>query len=172
MTDVDDLFEPAALDAETVAMAAAFAAATAVATMVVAIPVGIGVLNFGEIVIYTAAFLFGGVVGGLAGGVGAAAADVLLGYGVFAPITLVAKGLEGFVVGQLAGKSAKSRAVAVALGAPFMIVSYFLAVAYLEGVPAAVAQELPIDVLQAAVGFAVALPLTRALEARVPRLRR
>ena len=172
MADVRDLLEPGPVDAETVAMAAAFAAATAVATMAVAVPVGIGVLNFGEIVIYTAAFLFGGVVGGLAGGVGAAAADVLLGFGVFAPVTFVAKGLEGYVVGQVAGSSTRSRAVAVAVGAPFMIVAYFLAVAYLEGVPAAVAQELPIDILQAVVGFLIALPLTRALEARVPRLQR
>lgn len=172
MVDVHELLEPGPLDAETVAMAAAFAAATTVATMVVAIPVGIGVLNFGEIVIYTAAFLFGGIVGGLAGGVGAAAADVLLGFGIFAPITFVAKGLEGYVVGQVAGSSARSRAVAVAVGAPFMIVSYFIAVAYFEGLPAAVAQELPIDLLQATVGFAVALPLTRALEARIPRLQR
>ncbi len=172
MPDVEAIFDPGPLDAETVAMAAVFGAATTVATMFVAIPVGIGFLNFGEIVIYTAAFLFGGLVGGLAGGVGAAAADVLLGFGVFAPVTLVAKGLEGYVVGQVAGQSATSRVIAVGVGAPFMIVTYFLAVAYLEGVPAAVAQELPIDLLQAAVGLTIALPLTHALENRIPRLRR
>lgn len=152
----------------TVAMAAVFAAATAVGTMFVSIPVGIGFLNFGEIVIYTAAFLFGGVVGGLAGGVGAAAADVMLGYAVFAPITFVVKGLEGFVVGTVAGESARSKALAVLVGAPFMIVGYFLAVAYFEGVPAAVANELPIDILQAVVGYAIATPITAALQDRLP----
>ena len=172
MPDAEALFKPGSLDAETVAMAAVFGAATTVATMFVAIPVGIGFLNFGEIVIYTAAFLFGGLVGGLAGGVGAAAADVLLGFGLFAPITLVAKGTEGYVVGQLAGASTRSKAIAVAAGAPFMIVTSFLAGAYFEGVPAAIAQELPIDLLQAAVGFVVAVPLTRALEDRIPRLGR
>lgn len=163
--DFDQLLTPSV-----VAMSAAFAAATTIATMFVAIPVGIGFLNFGEIVIYTAAFLLGGVVGGFAGGVGAAAADVLLGYAMFAPITFVAKGLEGFVVGRLAGKSTRSKAIAVAAGAPFMIAAYVLAVAYFEGLPVAIAQELPIDILQAVVGFLVALPISQALQRRFPQL--
>lgn len=169
--DQFDVDVAAVLDAHTVAISAVFAAATAVGTMAVSVPVGVGFLNFGEIVIYTAAFLFGGVVGGLAGGVGAAAADVLLGFAFFAPITFVVKGLEGFVVGRLAGESTRSKAVAVAAGAPIMIVGYVLAVAYFEGVPAAVGRELPIDVLQAVVGFVIALPLSEALKSRVPRLR-
>ena len=154
-----------------VAMSAVFAAATTVGTMVVTIPVGPGVFNVGEIVIYTAAFLFGGVVGGLAGGVGAAAADVILGFGMWAPITFVVKGLEGFVVGQVAGETARSKALAVALGAPVMIVGYFVAAWFLVGAPYAVGKELPMDVLQAAVGFAVAYPLSTALQDRLPRLR-
>lgn len=159
------------LDATVVAMSAVVAAAVAVATMAVSIPIGIGYLNFGEIVIYTAAFLFGGVVAGLGGGIGAAAADVILGYAMYGPITLVAKGIEGYVVGRLSGASTRSKVVAVAAGAPVMIVSYVLARAYFEGVPAALLSELPSDVLQAAVGLVVALPLSRALEDRLPELR-
>jgi uncharacterized membrane protein len=159
------------LDATAVALSAVVGAAVAVATMVISIPVGLGYLNFGEVVIYTGAFLFGGVVGGLSGGVGAAAADVILGFPMYAPITLVAKGTEGYVVGRLAGASLRSKAIAVAAGAPFMIGAYVLARAVLEGVPAAIFQELPIDVLQAVVGFAIAVPLTKLLEDRIPELR-
>ncbi|MFW6265337.1 MAG: ECF transporter S component [Halanaeroarchaeum sp.] len=158
------------LDAATVAMSAVVAAAVAVATMAVSIPVGIGYLNFGEIVIYTGAFLFGRLVGALAGGIGAAAADVVLGYAMYAPITLVAKGTEGFVVGHVAGASTRSKVIAVAAGAPFMIVAYVLARAYFEGIPAAIFQELPVDILQAVVGLIVALPLSQALQSRLPEL--
>lgn len=159
------------LDATVVSLSAVVGAAVAVATMAISIPVGLGYLNFGEVVIYTAAFLFGGVVGGLGGGIGAAAADVVLGFAFYAPITLVAKGLEGYVVGRLAGASVRRKAIAVAAGAPFMIAAYVLARAYLEGVPAALFQELPIDVLQAVVGFAIAVPLSQALQSRLPELR-
>lgn len=156
-------------DATTVGMSAVVAAAVAVATIAVSIPIGIGYLNFGEIVIYTAAFLFGDLVAALGGGIGAAAADVFLGYTVYAPITLVAKGIEGFVVGRVAGESTRSRVIAVAAGAPFMIVAYVLTVAYMEGVPLA-ATELAVDVAQALLGLVVALPLSRALEDRIPEL--
>ena len=154
-----------------VAMSAVFAAATAIGTLVVQIPVGPGVFNVGEIVIYTAAFLFGGVVGAIAGGVGAAAADGIAGYSMWIPITFVVKGLEGFVVGQLAGDSVRSKAIAVALGAPFMIVGYFVAAYVLIGGPYAIGSELPMDIVQAVVGFAIAAPLSQALQDRIPRLR-
>ena len=158
-------------DPSVVAMSAVFAAATTIGTMVITIPVGPGVFNVGEIVIYTAAFLFGGIVGGLAGGVGAAAADVILGFGMWAPITLVVKGLEGFVVGQVAGESARSKALAVAAGAPIMIVGYFVAAYFLVGGPYAIGNELPMDIVQAVVGFAVAYPLSQALQDQLPELR-
>jgi uncharacterized membrane protein len=159
------------LDATTVALSAVSGAAVAVATMAISIPFGQGYLNFGEVVIYTAAFLFGGVVGGLAGGVGAAIADVVLGFAFYAPITLVAKGVEGFVVGRLAGESTRSKVIAVAAGAPFMIATYVAARAYLEGIPVALATELPIDIVQAVVGLVIALPLAQALQSRLPELR-
>lgn len=164
--EFDQLQNPSIL-----AMSAVFAAATTIGTMVITVPIGPGVFNVGEIVIYTAAFLFGGIVGGIAGGVGAAAADILLGFGMWAPITFVVKGLEGFIVGQLAGSSFKSKALAVALGAPFMIVGYFIAAWVLVGGPYAVGKELPMDIIQAGVGFAVAYPLSEVLQDRLPRLR-
>ena len=157
------------LSARNVALGAVFAAGVAVATILVSIPVGVGYLNFGEIVIYTAAFLFGGTVGGLSGGVGAAVADIILGWAFYAPVTFIVKGLEGFVIGQLSGESTKSKLFAVAVGAPFMIAGYFFARVYFEGFPAAVFQELPIDLVQASVGAAVALPLSKALEAYMGR---
>lgn len=158
------------LDSATIGLSAVFAAAVAIATMAISIPIGFGFLNFGEIVIYTAAFLFGGTVGGLAGGVGAGAADILLGYPMWAPITLVGKGIEGYLVGRLAGESLRSKAIAVAVGAPFMIAAYVLSTAVLYGIPAA-GPELAADLLQAALGFAVAVPLSKLLEDRLPELR-
>jgi uncharacterized membrane protein len=158
-------------DATTVALSAIIAAAVAVATMVISIPLGIGYLNFGEVIIYTAAFLFGGTVAGLSGGVGAATADVILGFPMYAPVTLVVKGIEGYIVGHFAGASLRSKAIAVAAGAPIMIAGYVLARAVVEGIPAAIFLELPTDILQAAVGFALSVPLSKALEGRLPELR-
>ena len=70
-----------------------------VATLLVRIPVpGGGYFNLGDVVIIFSG-LFGGWKAGLiAGGIGSALAD-LIGFPVFAPITLIIKGLEGLVAG-------------------------------------------------------------------------
>jgi uncharacterized membrane protein len=64
-----------------------------------------GFFNIGETMVYTAALLFGPLVGAFAGGVGSMLADVLLGYYYYAPATLVVKALEGGVVGFLSRKT-------------------------------------------------------------------
>jgi len=85
-----------------ISLAAVFAALVFVGTysFVINIPATGGYFNLGEIVIYVAALVFGPLVGGVAGGVGAAISDALVAP-PFAPGTLVIKGLEGAIVGFL-----------------------------------------------------------------------
>jgi len=82
-----------------------FAALVCVVTIsfTVSVPVTGGYFNLGESLIYVAALTFGPVVGALAGGVGAAIADMLLAP-IFAPGTLAIKGIEGALVGVLGKK--------------------------------------------------------------------
>jgi len=92
------------LNTKEIAAMGIFTAFVAAATMSVSAYVAAtgGYFNVGETMVYTAAILMGPIVGGFAGGVGSMIADVSLGYTVFAPGTLVIKGLEGFIVGYLA----------------------------------------------------------------------
>lgn len=118
--------------------------------------------NMGEAVIYSAALLLGAKAGAVIGGVGAALADLVLGYPVWAPITLVIKGLEGYIVGSISQKSWRKRGLGVFAGAMLMIAGYAVAAGLLYGLPA-VPIELGGDIVQCGVGAAVALPLARAL---------
>ena len=92
------------LNSKEIAAMGVFTAFVAAATMVVSVYVAAtnGYFNVGEIMVYTSAILMGPIVGGFAGGVGSMIADVSLGYTVYAPGTLVIKGIEGFIVGYLA----------------------------------------------------------------------
>ena len=92
------------LNSKEIAAMGVFTAFVAAATMVVNAYVAAtgGYFNVGEIMVYTSAILMGPFVGSFAGGVGSMIADVSLGYTVFAPGTLVIKGIEGFIVGYLA----------------------------------------------------------------------
>ncbi|MBD3227322.1 MAG: hypothetical protein GF329_03965 [Candidatus Lokiarchaeota archaeon] len=86
-----------------VTLLASMTALVCVATIlfVLYIPATGGYFNLGEAIIYIAALLFGPVIGGFAGGVGAAIADLIVAP-IYAPGTLVIKFIEGFIIGLLA----------------------------------------------------------------------
>jgi len=140
-------------------LSAALAAAVFVATVVVRIPIPAtgGYLNFGDAVIILAALLFGPLVGAIAGGVGACAAD-LVGFPVFAVPTLVIKGLMGAIVGTAGGRSSGiPRAVgSAALGEAWMVLGYFGVETWVfsrsMGLDAAIA-EVYFNFMQAAFGL-------------------
>ena len=85
-------------------MTAVFTALVFVATMVfsVYVPQTRGFFNIGEVMVFTTALLFGPIAGAFAGGVGSMLADIFLGFGYYAPATLIIKACEGGLVGFLA----------------------------------------------------------------------
>jgi uncharacterized membrane protein len=85
-----------------VALTATFTALVFIATAVFSLGITSGgYFNFGESMIYLASLVGGPFVGMIAGGFGSSLADMILGYGIFAPGTFVIKGLEGFIVGYI-----------------------------------------------------------------------
>ena len=79
---------------------ALYVALVFVATIVLQIytPATRGYFNLGEAAIYTIAVLSSPIEAGIAAGLGASIADLVTGYGYFAPGTLVIKFTEGFLV--------------------------------------------------------------------------
>lgn len=88
-----------------------------------------GYFNLGESMVFFSALVFGWRAGAICGGIGSAAADILLGWGLFAPLTLVAKGAEGFIagtIGRMKGSMAMSLSIAILSGLfTAMGLSYF-----------------------------------------------
>ena len=140
---------------KTLAFKGLFCALLVVATVIIRFPVPTFNLyfNLGEAVIYLTALLYGGTTGAFIGGVGSALADIIGGYPVWAPITFVIKGLEGFIVGTVAKNN---RYLGILLGAITMMTGYALAAGILYGV-GAVPVELAGDFFQVSVGGAIAL---------------
>ncbi|MEM4657015.1 MAG: ECF transporter S component [Candidatus Methanosuratincola sp.] len=73
------------------------------------VPATRGYFNVGESAVFLAALLGGVRIGAFAGGVGSMLADLILGYYLFAPATLVIKGLEGLLLGVLVSRRPKLR---------------------------------------------------------------
>lgn len=75
------------------AFAGVFAAMTFVLTFFVKVPVASGYVHFGDAIIYICACFLGGPWAMLAGAIGAGLADLIGGYAVYAPATIIIKAL-------------------------------------------------------------------------------
>jgi uncharacterized membrane protein len=75
-------------------------------------------------------------------------------FPLFAPITLIVKGLEGFICGLAHQKSGFWQIIFPLIGAIVIIVGYFVGEWFLPQLGKAVAlADLPVNIIQALVGF-------------------
>ena len=147
------------------ATAGVLTAMTVVMTAFTKIPTPLvhGYFNLGDTVILIAGVLFGGFTGAFVGAVGSAAADLMTGSYLFAPITLIVKGLEGYVVGRIANGNRRGRMlIALGTGVFIMVAGYFMAEATILslfdstfGIGAAIV-ELPVNLLQGGISIVIA----------------
>ncbi|MDO4316275.1 MAG: ECF transporter S component, partial [Oscillospiraceae bacterium] len=111
-------------------MTGLFAALGCVATMVLQVPSPTGgYMNLGDTVVILGAYLLGPVWGAVAGGVGPALADLLSGYMVYVPATLVIKAVMGFLAAVLyraAGKKTWGVLVCAVVAEIPMVAGYWL----------------------------------------------
>ena len=152
-------------DSLTISIIGIFAALICVLTMVIAVPVPAtqGFINIGDAGVMITGLLFGPIIGGIAGGIGSALADIFLGYTIYAPATLIVKGLEGFIVGLIANPKKNYKklnfrdVLAVIIGGAVMVIGYFVYELYLFGFHAAIYESILNGTIQFGVSVIVAL---------------
>lgn len=158
-------------------MTALFAALGYVATRILQIPTPSGgYVNLGDTVVILGAYLLGPVYGAVAGGIGPALADLLSGYAIYVPATLVIKAVMALLaalVYRALGKKTWSMVVCAVAAEAVMIVGYWLfetvlAAAAGEGsfmvcLAACGAAGIPGNLVQAAFGIAASTLLALAL---------
>jgi uncharacterized membrane protein len=137
-----------------------------------------GYFNLGDAVIMVAAITLGRKSGLISGAIGSCLADIAFGAFLFAPVTLIVKGIEGFLVGTVASmgrqdtKAANTfRVISVIAGAAVMVFGYFFAEAFILGfadeafgLTAAVTELVPNSIqggLSAVVGYALSYALLK-----------
>lgn len=141
-------------------------ALTVVMTMVVHIPtIGTnGYLNLGDMVVLLAALILGKKGGFVVGGLGSAIADLLLGYVHYAPITLIVKGLEGYIAGSLLETEIGKRKplIVTSIAGIFMAFGYFVPEIFMYG-KGAIA-SIPGNIMQGLLGAITSVVLYTALK--------
>lgn len=157
-------------------MTALFAALGYVATSMLQVPTPTnGYVNLGDAVVLLGAFLLGPIYGAIAGGVGPALADLLSGYAMWVPGTLIIKGLMGFAAALLyraLGRKARGALAGGIAAEVIMVVGYWLYTAFMSLSEAggfglsllAAAAGIPGNLVQGAFGIVVSLLLWAALK--------
>ena len=151
------------------ALAGQLCGATLLLTLLsIPLPSGYGYVNLGDAGVYLCALLLPGGLGALAAGVGAALADLILGWAVYAPVTLLIKGLTALLAG-LALRRAKKAGLPLSLLCCLLVpLGYFLYETILLTAPVAAVNVLP-NALQAAIGAALGTLVGRHLQALIKR---
>jgi len=110
----------------------------ATASISIYIPATRGYFNLGDSMVFLTALLFGPIVGFVAGGLGSMLSDLFLGYTVYAPATLIVKGVEGLLTGFLhdvftRSGSRATRLLMVFLPVPTVILGIILVLVLFSG---------------------------------------
>lgn len=135
------------------------------------LPIGQGgLIHLGTAMLFIAALLFGPKKGALAGAIGMGIFDLVGGWLIWAPITIVARFLQGFIVGKIAwsngfkGDSVKLNIVAAVASMPVMIAVYYVGQAIMFKNWVAPLASLPGDIAQNLIGLLIAIPAVTVLK--------
>jgi uncharacterized membrane protein len=154
-----------------IALVALLIALTTVFTLLIRIPTPArGYANLSDVAITFSGLLFGPWVGAIAGGVGTALADLLGGYPFFAPLSLIAHGVEGLLIGGLGWKRRSVAAMILAwlAGTAAMVAIYLVGEGLFYTGWALALAEAPINLLQGILGAVVGIPLVLAVRRAYP----
>ena len=141
---------------------ALFTALTCVATYFIHIPVPMvnGYANLGDAIILLCAFLFPSTSGIAAAGIGAALADVLSGYLIYAPATLIIKA-GVFAMAMLLSRRGGLFCVLAAVASElWMVLGYLFFEAIVMGLHSGAFASIPGNLVQALASVVIALVLT------------
>lgn len=136
-----------------------------------------GLVHLGTGMLFIIAILFGPKKGALAGAVGMGLFDLFSGWTLWAPISIIARGLQGYIVGRIAWSSGRQggsktfNILAAAVSVPVMLIGYYIGEAIIFGNFVIPAASIPGNLVQNAVGLLVAIPAVIALK-KVPFFKR
>jgi uncharacterized membrane protein len=124
-----------------------------------------GLVHLGTGMLFIASILFGPKKGALAGAIGMGLFDLVSGWTLWAPFTIVARGLQGYIVGKIAwsngrkGGSMRFNLLAAIVSIPVMLAVYFLCERVLFGSWIIPVASIPGNLVQNVVGIVIALPV-------------
>ena len=111
-----------------------------------------GLIHLGNVPLFIGAILFGKKTGAIAGGIGMGLFDLLSGWTLWAPFTLIIVGIMGFTVGKITEdhkhQNMKWYMIAIAAACVIKVVGYYIAEVIIYGNPLAPVSSIPGNLVQ------------------------
>lgn len=129
-----------------------------------------GLVHLGTAMLFIASILYGPKKASLAGAIGMALFDLAGGWALWAPITFVSRGLQGYIVGKIAWSNGRNgnnigfNLIGTIVSMPVMIAVYYIGEGILYGNWVAPVASIPGDLVQNVLGIIIALPVCVALK--------
>ena len=126
-----------------------------------------GLIHLGNVPLFIFAIVFGPKVGAVSGAIGMGLFDLLSGWVLWAPFTVVIVGTMGYVVGALTKnhKAMNWYVSAIVAACAIKVVGYYIAEGFIYGNWVAPLASVPGNLCQIGVAAVVALPIASALGA-------
>lgn len=145
-----------------------------VATMLLNIKLPIsangGLIHLGAAMLFIASILFGPKKGAIAGAFGMGLFDLVAGWTLWAPITFLTRGLQGYLIGKIAwskgrnGNNLAFNLLAIIVSTPPMLAGYYIGEAIIFKSWIIPLASIPGDLVQTIIGILVAIPACIALK--------
>lgn len=129
-----------------------------------------GLIHLGTAMLFIASILFGPKKGAIAGAVGMGLFDLVAGWTLWAPITFLTRGLQGYMIGKIAwskgrnGNNFAFNLIAIIVSTPPMLAGYYIGEAIIFKSWIIPAASIPGDLVQTIIGVLVAIPACVALK--------
>ncbi|MEI4463456.1 ECF transporter S component [Exiguobacterium sp. A1_3_1] len=129
-----------------------------------------GLVHMGTAMLFLIAILFGPRTALIAGAIGMGLFDLISGWTLWAPFTIVARGLQGYIVGRIAwssrykGDNPGLNIFAMIVSAPVMLAVYYVCEGILYSNWVAPTASIPGNITQNVLGILVAIPVGIALK--------
>ncbi len=129
-----------------------------------------GLIHLGTSMLFISAILFGPKKGALAGAIGMGLFDIVGGWLIWAPTTIISRALQGFIVGKIAwskgnkGDNIGLNILGAVVSMPVMIAVYYIGQAIMFNSWIAPLASIPGDIIQNIVGLIIAIPVCVVLK--------
>lgn len=130
------------------------------ATSFIKIPIPLGYIHAGDIIIFVACYFLKPKYAAVACGIGSMFADLMAGFALYMPITLVVKGLMALIASAIIYKKTDLYRLftGYTFAGLFMVCGYYVFEGFIYGWAPATA-NIPFGLIQPAVGIAAAVPI-------------